>query len=78
MFGAFLEAQTSPFVVAEQIREIIEGDSWQLRYLTGPDAAEILKWRASKTDEEWVALGGASNAEWSADVKRHFGLDVTP
>ena len=47
LFSASLAKPTSPYVVGEQIRQIVEGDSWQLRYPIGPDAVPFLKWRAS-------------------------------
>jgi NAD(P)-dependent dehydrogenase (short-subunit alcohol dehydrogenase family) len=74
--AASLTKPTSPYVVAEQIRQIVEGDNWQLRYPVGPDAAPFLKWRASLTDEEVVNNSGASDAEYKARVKQVFGLDV--
>jgi len=77
LFKASLIKPTSPYVVGEQIRQIIEGDSWQLRYPVGPDALPLLTWRASKTDEEIVSRGGANDAEYIANIKRDFGLDVT-
>jgi NAD(P)-dependent dehydrogenase (short-subunit alcohol dehydrogenase family) len=76
LFTASLTKPTSPYVVGEQIRQIVEGDSWQLRYPVGPDAVPFLKWRASKTDEEMVNLGGQSDEEYKIMVKREFGLDV--
>lgn len=76
LFKASLIKPTSPYVVGEQIRQIIEGDSWQLRYPVGPDALPLLTWRASKTDEEIVSRGGANDAEYIANIKRDFGLDV--
>ncbi len=75
MFAASLTKPTSPYVVGEQIRQIVDGD-WQLRYPVGPDAAPFLKWRASKTDEEIVERGGASDEEYMTVMKREFGLDV--
>ena len=65
-------------MVGEQIREIVDSDSWRLRYPTGRDAPIFLKWRASKSDEEWVALGGASDAEWSAEVKGNSAWTLRP
>ena len=76
LFAASLTKPTSPYVVGEQIRQIVEGDSWQLRYPVGPDAAPFLKWRASKTDEEMVEGGAATDKEYKAHVKREFGLDI--
>jgi NAD(P)-dependent dehydrogenase (short-subunit alcohol dehydrogenase family) len=76
LFNASLTKPTSPYVVGEQIRRIVESDDWQLRYPVGPDAVPFLNWRASKTDEEMVNLGGASDDEYKDMVRREFGLDV--
>jgi NAD(P)-dependent dehydrogenase (short-subunit alcohol dehydrogenase family) len=76
VFTASLAKPTSPFVVGEQIRQVVDGDSWQLRYPVGPDAVTVLKWRTNKTDEEIVELGGASDEEYKTMIKREFGLDV--
>ena len=76
LFSASLTQPTSPFVVGEKICEIVESDSWRLRYPVGPDAEPFLKWRASKTDEEVVQLGGATDDEFKSIVKREFGLDI--
>jgi hypothetical protein len=67
---------TSPYVVSEQIRQIVESDNWQLRYPIGPDAVPFLKWRASKTDEEVVNQAAESDPDYKARVKREFGLDL--
>ena len=68
---------TPPSVVGDLIRAIVDGDSWQLRYPAGPDAAPALKGRASKTDEQVVTEAAESNDEFVARVKREFGLDLT-
>jgi NAD(P)-dependent dehydrogenase (short-subunit alcohol dehydrogenase family) len=73
---ASLAQPTSPNVIAEKICEIVDSDSWRLRYPAGPDAEPFLNWRASKTDEEIVELGGASDEEYKMFAKREFGLDV--
>jgi hypothetical protein len=39
-------------------------------------AVPFLNWRASKTDEEVVNLGAASDADFILMAKREFGLDV--
>src|ERR1700739_4336385 len=54
LFAASLAQPTSPDVVGEKICQIVDSDSWQLRHPVGPDAEPVLKWRASKTDEEIV------------------------
>ena len=76
LFAASLAQPTSPYVVGEKICQIVDSDSWQLRYPVGPDAEPVLKWRASKTDEEIVQLGGVSDEEYKMIAKREFGLDV--
>jgi NAD(P)-dependent dehydrogenase (short-subunit alcohol dehydrogenase family) len=75
-FSAAQTKATSPFVVGELIRQIVEGDSWQLRYPVGPDAVSLIKWRAGKTDEEIVDLGAESDADYKARMKQVFGLDL--
>ena len=76
LFAASLKTPTSPFEVAKTIRDIVDGTSSRLRYPAGSDGAALIQWRKSKTDEEWVNLGAASDAEWEADVERNLRLDV--
>jgi NAD(P)-dependent dehydrogenase (short-subunit alcohol dehydrogenase family) len=76
LYAASLTKPTSPYIVGELIRNIVDGDSWQLRYPVGPDAVPFLNWRRSKTDEEVVKLGGATDDEFKVLAKRDFGLDV--
>jgi NAD(P)-dependent dehydrogenase (short-subunit alcohol dehydrogenase family) len=75
-FAASLSKPTSPFEVAKTIQDIVDGKSTKLRNPSGADGASLIKWRKSKTDEEWVGLGSASDAEWAADAKKNMGLDV--
>jgi NAD(P)-dependent dehydrogenase (short-subunit alcohol dehydrogenase family) len=76
IFAASLQNPTSPYVVAEKIREIVDGGSWQLRYPVGPDAAPLLAKRASMTDEEWVeAQGNRDDADWAARFEKNFGFN---
>ncbi len=76
LFAASMKQPTSPYVVADQIRQIVEGDSWRLRYPVGPHAPNVFKWRAKTSDEKWVSLFGGSDSEWAAAVKRELGLDL--
>jgi hypothetical protein len=76
MFAAALKFATSPYVVGEAIRGIVESNSWQLRYPVGPDAAPLLAWRASMTDEQWVDYAAVTDEEWVARMKRDFGVGV--
>ncbi|WP_426439657.1 SDR family oxidoreductase [Bradyrhizobium genosp. P] len=75
-FAASLSNPTSPFEVAKTIQDIVDGKSVKLRNPTGADGASFINWRKNKTDEEWVALGAASDDEWVADVKKNMGMDV--
>jgi NAD(P)-dependent dehydrogenase (short-subunit alcohol dehydrogenase family) len=76
IFEASLKNPVSPYLVGEQIREIIDGGSWQLRYLVGPNAAPLLAKRAAMTDEEWVAhQGNRDDAQWAARFEKAFGFN---
>jgi NAD(P)-dependent dehydrogenase (short-subunit alcohol dehydrogenase family) len=75
LFAAALAHATSPMVVGEQIRQIVESDSWQLRYPVGPDAVPFLEWRAGMTDEAWVDFGATqSDEDWYRQIEQEFGL----
>lgn len=76
LFAASLSKPTSPFEVAKTIQDIVDGKSTKLRNASGADGALLINWRKNKTDEEWVSLGAASDAEWAADVKKNLGTDV--
>jgi NAD(P)-dependent dehydrogenase (short-subunit alcohol dehydrogenase family) len=76
MFAAALADPTPPSVVGDLIRDIVNGDSWQLRYPAGPDAAPLFKRRASKTDEEIIAEAAATDDEFVARFKRETGIDL--
>ncbi len=77
LFAAALANPTPPSVVGDLIRDIVNGDSWQLRYPAGPDAAQILKARAAKSDEQVVEEAAASDEAFLARIKRERGLDLT-
>lgn len=76
LFSAALQEPTPPSVVAETIVAIVEGEDGPLRYPAGPDAAPFLGWRASLSDEEWVAWGAADDDAWYEAVRRDFGIDA--
>lgn len=76
LFTMFLKQPTSPFFVGDQIHQIVESDSWQLRYPAGPHAPRVFRWRAATSDEEWVSLFGGSDTEFAVAVKRGLGVDV--
>jgi NAD(P)-dependent dehydrogenase (short-subunit alcohol dehydrogenase family) len=78
LFEASLRNPGQPSVVAEKILEIIDTDTWQLRHPVGPDAEPLLAWRRSMTDEEWVALNGASDDVWYERLEHDFGMKIRP
>jgi len=63
----------TPFVVGDAIRDIAASDGWQLRYPVGPDAAGLIAWRASMSDEDWIASAAVSDEEWVAYMKNVRG-----
>jgi len=77
LFRASLERPVSPFVVGDRIRDIVDSGTWTLRHPVGPDASGFLQWRASLTDEQWVAWGAMTDDEWVAYVRGTFGLNVS-
>jgi len=76
LFVARLANPTPPSLVGDLIRDIVNSDSWQLRYPAGPDAAPMLKTRAMKSDEQVVEEAGASDEAFLARIKRDLGLDL--
>lgn len=76
LFRASLENPVSPYVVGEKILEIVDSETWQLRHPVGPDAAGLLAWRASMSDEQWVDWGALTDDEWVAYVRQNFKLNV--
>jgi NAD(P)-dependent dehydrogenase (short-subunit alcohol dehydrogenase family) len=76
IFDAALEQPVPASVVGEQIRDIVADESWQLRYPSGPAAAGILAWRASLTDEDFVAIGALGDDAWCEYMQNNLGLNV--
>jgi NAD(P)-dependent dehydrogenase (short-subunit alcohol dehydrogenase family) len=76
MFAAALANPVPPSAVGDVVRDIVDGDSWQLRYLVGPDTEPRLKARQSKTDEQVIAEAAQSDEEFLARFKRETGIDL--
>ena len=76
LFTAALGNPTSPVIVAQKIRDIIESGTRQLRHPAGPDAEPFLQWRASMNDEQWVGWGATEDGDWYQGVERDFGLNA--
>ncbi len=78
LFAASLKNPAQPSVVAEKVLEIIDSGTLQLRHPVGPDSEPLLAWRSSMTDEEWVALFGASDDVWYERLEHDFGMEIRP
>jgi NAD(P)-dependent dehydrogenase (short-subunit alcohol dehydrogenase family) len=76
LFMASLKRPTNSATVAGKILEIAENGAWQLRHPVGPDAAPSMSWRASMSDEEWIAWNAAGDEDWYRAHQDKFGLDV--
>ena len=76
MFAAALENHVSPMVVAEVILDIIEGRSTRFRNPAGPDAATLLNWRASTSDEEYINASLIDDETWINVMEHARGLAV--
>jgi len=76
LFQEALKNPVPPEVVAEQILEIVDQGSWQLRYPVGADALSLLEKRKATSDEEWIDRGALNDEEWVAMIKKERGLDI--
>jgi NAD(P)-dependent dehydrogenase (short-subunit alcohol dehydrogenase family) len=76
VFAASLEQPVPASVIGDQIRDIVAGDDWQFRHLGGPAAAAIVAWRASMTDEQFIAFGALDDDAWCDFVEKNMGLKV--
>lgn len=77
VFAASLEQPVPASVIADQIRDIIDAEHWQLRHPGGPAAAGIIAWRAGITDEQAVSVGDLDDDAWCG-VMESRGLNVRP
>lgn len=73
-----LERPVSPFVVGDQIRDIIEADAPKFRYPVGPDAEIFINMRKSATDEAWIESANVDDETWAARIQAGFGIDPRP
>jgi NAD(P)-dependent dehydrogenase (short-subunit alcohol dehydrogenase family) len=76
IFAASREQPVPASVIGDQIRDIVAGDDWQVRHPGGPAAAGIMAWRASLTDEQYIAFGALDDEAWCDFVQTHMGLNV--
>ncbi|HRP43289.1 MAG TPA: SDR family oxidoreductase [Ginsengibacter sp.] len=63
-FSAARDNHVSPDVVAETILKIVSGESTHFRNPSGPDSVPFLSFRASVSDEDWIAAAGVDEETW--------------
>lgn len=63
-FSAATDHHVPPDVVAEVINDIVDGKSTHFRNPAGPDSAPALGFRASLSDEDWIASAGMDEKTW--------------
>jgi len=78
IFAAALVHPVPASVIGDQIRDIVDDEAWTVRYPGGPAAAGLMQWRASLTDEDYVAIGALDDEAWCRHIESTLGLDVRP
>jgi NAD(P)-dependent dehydrogenase (short-subunit alcohol dehydrogenase family) len=63
-FAAGVEHHIQPEVVAEVINNIVNGSSTKFRNPSGPDSKPFLDFRASLSDEDWIASADMDEEAW--------------
>jgi NAD(P)-dependent dehydrogenase (short-subunit alcohol dehydrogenase family) len=76
IFAAALEHPVAASVIADRIRDIVDDESWTVRYPGEPGAAAFMGWRASLSDEQYTALAALDDDEWCRYVETTLGLAV--
>lgn len=74
-FSAARDHHVPPDVVAETILKIVNGESTRFRNPTGPDSLPFLSFRASMSDEDWIAGADIDEETWIA-MMEGMHLDV--
>lgn len=64
-------------MVADVIQALAEGNQTTFRNPVGPDAGPLLGWRASLSDEDWIASAGMDEETWIGGMAQ-LGVDVRP
>ena len=79
--AAYLTASRDNHVPATMVAEVIQaistGEQTAFRNPVGLDAGPLLGWRASLSDEDWIASAGMDEETWIAGMAQ-LGADVRP
>jgi len=76
MFAAAIDNHVQPEAVSNVILDIIEGRSTKFRNPATPDAGPFLSWRASQTDEQWIASTSIDDETWTKAIEQGMNLHV--
>lgn len=74
-FCAANERHVHPEVVAEVILQIVNGETKKFRNPAGPDSVPLLNFRASLSDDDWIASAGMEKGAW-VKMMEEMGLNV--
>lgn len=72
-----MENHVPASVVGDVISEIISGERAGFRHPAAPDAQPFLSWRASLSDEDYIASAGIDEETWIAGMAQ-MGKNVRP
>lgn len=75
--GASRDNHAPASMVAEVVQAIALGEQTTFRNPVGLDAGPLLGWRASLSDEDWIASAGMDEEMWIAGMAQ-LGADVRP
>lgn len=75
--GASRDNHAPASLVADVVLAIATGEQTTFRNPVGPDAAPLLGWRGSLSDEAWIASAGIDEQTWIAGMAQ-LGVDVRP
>lgn len=64
-------------MVADTVLAIANGEQTTFRNPVGPDAAPLLGWRGTLSDEDWIASAGLDEESWIGGMAQ-LGADVRP
>ncbi len=77
-FAASLRTPRPASLVGDKVLEIVTSETWTLRHPVGPDGESTLVWRASMTDEEYIAINSIDDDAWYAAMEGMFGFSIRP
>jgi NAD(P)-dependent dehydrogenase (short-subunit alcohol dehydrogenase family) len=69
LFANSLRNPVPPSLVADQIVQIAQSGTGQLRHPVGPDALPLLAWRNGMTDEQWIEFNASDDETWYRNMR---------